>query len=418
MKNIILKPLKETQAVTVLVLVKVGSRYENDTNQGVAHFIEHLLFKGTKKRPNSLAITRQLDSIGAEYNAFTSKDRTGFYIKTAKENLELAVEILADMIFNSKFDIREINRERGVVIEEINMYLDNPLMFIDSFLEESVFKGYDLGRQIIGTKEVISKIKRSEIIKFYRRYYRPQNLVVGIAGNFIESQAQKLLQRYFSIQQFKQKNSFRKFNNRQSKARISLKEKNTDQINLSLGFSGLSYNDPDYYAGQLLAIILGGNMSSRLFIKIREKLGLCYYIRAHSEAYQDTGIFSIIAGLDSNKTMQALKEILKEINRIKTKSISVTELKRAQSYIRGHLTIKLEDSSNIIAWYVDQLVLRNKQLDLNTVLDNFNKVKTDDIFRVANKIFKNSKLNLAVIGPSLNRDKLENIISLSLNNNK
>ncbi len=319
------------------------------------------------------------------------------------------------MIFNSKFDTQEINRERGVIIEEINMYMDNPIMFIDSFLEEEVFKGHDLGRQIIGTKEVVKKISRAEIMKFYRKYYQSENMVIGVAGNFLEKKAQNLINKYFKIKNFNQQNDFSKFKIQQKKTRIILQKKDTDQVHLSLGFLGLSYKDQDYYAYQLLSVILGGTMSSRLFVRIREKLGLCYYIRAHSESFQDTGIFSITAGLDKNRIDDALKAIFIEIEKIKTKGVSVTELKRAKKYIQGRLTIRLEDSSNIIAWYVDQLVLKNRQLDLKEILERFNKVEINDIFRVVNKIFRKNRLNLAVIGPINDKKKLENIL-VSFNN--
>lgn len=411
MKNIIIKKLNETQAITVLVLVKTGSRYEDDNSRGVAHFIEHLLFKGTKKRPSSLHITKELDGIGAEYNAFTSKDRTGYYIKASKENLELILDILSDMIFNSKFEEKEINRERGVILEEFNMYYDNPIMFIDSLLEQSIFEGHNLGNLVLGEKKVIKNISRAKILSFYKKYYQANNMVIGVAGNVEGYDLEFLLKKYFKITEFKQENKFKVFKGQQNKVKFTSLKKATDQIHMSLGFEGISYFDKDFYASKLLSIILGGNMSSRLFLKIREKLGLCYYIRAHGHNYQDTGAFSVTAGLDKNKIESAIKNILNEISKLKNIKVSKQELKRAKSFIKGKLVLRMEDSENVIDWYVEQLLLQNKQIDLEEIIDSFNKVSASDILRVAKKIFKNKKLNLAIIGDLEQEDKILKIIN-------
>lgn len=405
MQNLILKPLKETQAITVLVLIKTGSRYETNKNQGTAHFIEHLLFKGTKKRPNSLAITKELDGVGAEYNAFTAKDRTGFYIKIAKEHLELALDILSDMLFNSKFDAKEIKKERGVILEEINMYFDNPLMFIDSLLESSVYQGHDLGRLVSGRKEVVRKISRTEILKFYKKYYIPKDLIIGLSGNFNKKSSVNLIKKYFKITNFDIKNNFRVFKSKQTKPRVVIYNKSTDQVQTAIGFKGVSYKDNDFYSLKLLSLILGGNMSSRLFLKIREQMGLCYYIRSNSESYQDTGILSITAGLDKLRIKYALKAIFLELDKLKSKKVTNIELKRAKEFIKGKLILKLEDSANVVDWYCEQLLLQNTKLNSEQILKRFNKVTINDIFKVANKILKKETVNLAIIGSFKNRDK-------------
>ncbi len=413
MQNIFLKKLKETQAITVLVLIKTGARYEDKSNLGVAHFIEHLLFKGTKKRPNSLAITKELDGIGAEFNAFTSKDKTGFYIKAPKNHLELALDILSDMIFNSTFNKKEIDRERGVIIEEFNMYYDNPVMFIDTLLECSVFKGHELGELILGDKNVIKNISRNKILDFYKKYYRPENMLIGISGNFEENKTKKLIKKYFKVTEFDKKDNFHKFKSNQKNREIIIRNRKTDQVHTAIGFTGVSYDDKDYYPLKLLSLIMGGNMSSRLFLRIREKLGLCYYIRVHCDNYEDTGMFSIISGLDKFRIESAIQNILLEIKDVKTKLVSKKELEMAKEFIAGKLILNLEDSAHVVDWYLGQLLFENKLETPEEVLKKIKKVNQNDIKRVANRILKQEKLNLAVIG-SFNKDwnkKIRKLIS-------
>lgn len=415
MQNIFSKKLKETKAITVLVLIKTGSRYESDINRGVAHFLEHLLFKGTKKRPNSLAITKELDSVGAEFNAFTSKDKTGFYIKVPKEHLEKALDILSDMIFNSKFDLREIEKERGVVLEEFNMYYDNPMMFIDSLLECGVFRGHNLGKLILGDQGVIKNIKRSQILKFYKKYYISDNLIIGVSGNFNEDTLFPLVKKYFKIKEYNIKNTFEEFVSDQKKEQVLIKNKATDQVHTAIGFLGTSMFDEDYYASKLLSIIIGGNMSSRLFLKIREKMGLCYYIKSYTDSYQDTGIFSIISGLDKSRIESAIETIIKELKSIKKNGVSEEELQRSKEFIDGKLILNLEDSANVVEWYSDQLLLQGDAITPEEFFKRINKITTRDIKRVANRIFVKEKLNLAVIGPFKNskdwETKFKNIIN-------
>ncbi|HNZ86495.1 MAG TPA: pitrilysin family protein [bacterium] len=411
MQNIFLKPLRETNAISVLVLVKTGSRYENEKNNGVAHFIEHLLFKGTKKRPNSLFISKELDGVGADYNAFTAKDKTGYYIKASKEYLELALDILSDMIFNSKFDNIEIERERGVIIEEINMYNDNPLINMDSLIEESVFFGHALGRQISGKVKNLQSISREDILKFYKKYYKRENMLIGISGNFDENIAKRLIDKYFKITNFDNAKNFDVFNLSQKSTRIKLIEKNTDQIHLAIGFPGLKYEDKYDKALELLSVILGGNMSSRLFLKIREKLGLCYYIRCENSNYEDTGIFSILTGLDKSRIEEAIKNIFKEINKFLEKGVTDSELKMAKEFLRGKLMLRMEDSMNVIAFYCKQLLLKSEYKNIEEIISEFDKVTKQDIITVGKKIFRKDKINFAVISPHKDKKYFEDLIN-------
>lgn len=411
MQNIFLKPLHETSAISVLVLVKTGSRNESLKINGIAHFIEHLLFKGTKKRPNSLLITKELDGIGAEYNAFTAKDKTGYYIKASKEHLELAIDVLSDMIYNSKFDEREIERERGVIIEEINMYNDNPVMQIDSLVENSVFENHSLGRLISGTHKTVRAITRNDILKFHKKYYVPENMIIGVSGNFEEKKAKILLKKYFKVKDFNNKNNLTIFQSQQKNSKVILDEKKTDQIHLSLAYPSVKYEHKYDKPLQLLSIILGGNMSSRLFIKIREKLGLCYYIRCESSHYEDTGIFSISSGLDKARIEQAIKYIFEELKKITNSGVTNKELKMAKEFLKGQFMLKIENSMNVIDFYLEQLLLKQKFKTPEQILKEFDKVKKEDILNSAKYIFKKEKINLALISPYNDKKYFLNLIN-------
>ncbi|MFW0862552.1 MAG: M16 family metallopeptidase [Candidatus Komeilibacteria bacterium] len=398
--KLILAPRKETDAVTLLVMFKVGSRFENRANNGVSHFIEHLYFKGTKKRPNTDAISQELDKVGAQFNAFTSKDYTGYYIKVAKQHIDLAFDILSDMLFNSKFEAKEINRERGVIIEEIRMYRDNPSMYIGDLLEQISFKGHELAREIAGPESVIKKISRKEILKYRDEYYRADNMIVGVGGNYSPAKLNKLIVKYFG-KRFgkKQDHIINPYKDKQKEARIKVQYQQTAQTQLAMGFAGLGREDKDYISQLLLSTILGGNMSSRLFINVRERYGLAYSIRAGIDEHVDTGLFYIQAGLKKDKVALAYKLIVKELNKLKKLPVLDEELNKAKEYVKGKMILGLEDSFSYVYWLSRQLVDFNKARTIEQIQKDIDKVTAKEIQELAKKIFTQDKLNLAVIGP-------------------
>lgn len=405
--KLIISPLHETNAVTVLVLVKVGSRYEAQKINGVSHFIEHMMFKGTKKRPNTLAISKELDAVGAEYNAFTAKDHTGYYIKTAGDHLELALDMLSDMLFNSKFEPAEMEREKKVIIEEINMYEDNPLMYIESLFEESMYWGNSLGWQISGTRESMTKMERGDFLNYQQEFYQPFNMLISIAGK-LSKDVSGLVEKYFSpFNKLRAGGKSKKAEMGQyqtsrigyNKPRVKLQFKETEQVQLALGFPAVGFLDPRKYAADLLAIILGGNMSSRLFISVREKRGLAYFIRASLNHYRDVGNLLIHAGLDKSRLPEALKVILLELNKVKKQGVTSVELKRAKEFIKGHLTLELEDSASLASWWAQQEVLIGKILTPEEKLKKIFSVTQADVKKAAFDIISESRLNMALIGP-------------------
>lgn len=408
--TLITSPLKETKAVTVLVLLPVGSRYETKNINGVSHFIEHLLFKGTKKRPTSLDISKELDSVGAEYNAFTAKDHTGYYVKLTASKIELAFDILSDMIFNSVFDSQEIKRERGVIIEEINMYEDNPLLFLGTLFEQTVYGDNSLGWMISGPKKVIRNITRQQILNYKEKFYSPSNIVLTVAGNFDKKKVKDLSQKYFGNNVSKKKKiSFKKIKINQTKQRVNLKFRKTEQVQVALGFPAISIKDQKLYSLYLLAVILGGNMSSRLFTEVREKRGLAYYIRTDISAYQDTGAFLVHAGLDKTRISQAISIILNELKKIREHGVTAKELKSAKEFLKGKIVLELEDSESVADWYSKQELLLDKILTPEQRMKKIFAVTQNQVKKIAQQIIDEKKLNLALIGPIKSKTELGNL---------
>jgi len=408
--RVVLVPNNNTQAVTVLVLVKVGSRQEPADLNGVAHFVEHMMFKGTKKRPRPVDIPRELEGVGAEYNAFTGKEYTGYYIKLASDKLELALDILSDMLLTSKFSASELKRERGVILEEINMYEDNPRATVDNLYEALVYQGHSLARPISGPKKVIRKITRTELVQYKQNFYYGANSVVVVAGNInLKLQKSKnhrnyntleLVGKYFTKYNSKKtEKSIINFQNKQASPRIKIKNKKTEQIHLAMGFPSFADEDLRSKAAKVLSVILGGGMSSRLFIEAREKRGLCYNILATATTYEDTGDFMIKAGLDSSRLEPAIKLILEQLKKIKKILVGQNELIKAKEYIKGASVLSLEDAEVQAGFYAREVIFGERILTPAAKLKQIEKITSQQVKAVANEIFQPSKLNLALIGP-------------------
>lgn len=394
-------PFAGTQTATVLVMCKVGSRYEAPALSGASHFLEHLVFKGTKRRPTTLDISRSLDAIGAECNAYTGKDMTGFYVKADSEHVPLAIDMLHDMLFHSKFDSREMNRERRVIMEEINMYHDNPMMYAEDLLEQAMFGGSPLGAEIAGTHETMRAMPRAKLLDFRRDYYVPSRLVVTVAGK-IEDDVLPLIERTFGkIPAAPEPMSFVPFGDltARSTPRLKRQQKKTKQIQVALGFPSCGMKDERDPAVRLLAIILGGTMSSRLFISVRERRGLAYFVRAFQSPYEDVGSFVVQAGLDLSRLDLAMKTIFNELRSVKRSGVSAKELKLAKNYLRGKMMITLEDSSDHAEFYAKQELFLDDVESPEAYLKKFERVTAAQIHAAARDVFDESRLCVAGIGP-------------------
>jgi predicted Zn-dependent peptidase len=409
---LLLVPKKETQAITFEVIYKVGSRQENLQNNGVSHFVEHLMFKGTQKRPNTIDISKELDGIGAEYNAFTSKEHTGYYITADASHLPLAMDMLSDMLYNSKFDAQEMDRERGVIVEEINMYEDNPSFYVEEIFEELLFQGSTLGKPIAGPREVIKNIGRQSLYQYYKKNYYNGNAVIGVAGNFSEAKMQTLLKKYFPVVKRQARNKIKKVSRFvQNQPRIKLINRNLEQVQLIVGFRTMPSTDKRFIALQILGNILGGTMSSRLFLQIREHMGLCYFIKAEVSGYEDASSFAVHSGLNKDKIYEALSAIKEELDRIKRDGVSQDELQKAKDNIRGRLILRLESPTSYLNFLAAQELLNKKIKDRQMTLDELEKITVSQINILAKEVIDWQKSNLAIIGPFESANKFLKILN-------
>jgi len=410
--RIITVPQKSTKAVTVLVLVATGSKYEKKEINGISHFLEHMFFKGTKRRPTPITIAEPLDRVGGIYNAFTGEEYTGYFAKVDAKHFDLALDIISDIYLNSKLDSKEIKKEKRVIIEEINMYYDHPSSYIQSLWNKVLYGDQPAGRDVAGTKESVSKISQKQLIDYMKTQYTASNTIVCIAGN-ISKNVEIKAKRYFS--KINIGNIIKKscVVEKQTQPESLVNFKNTDQTHFCLGVRAYNLFHPKKYALELLGLILGGMMSSRLFIKVREELGLAYYIKTGVSSDPDTGCLVTQAGVDNNRVEKAISAVLKEYKRISQNKISSEELKKAKDHFKGKMSLFFEASDARASFYALQELLENKTLTPEEIYAKINKVSVNDILKVSKDIFKPEKLNLALIGPFKDKTKFQKILKLN-----
>ncbi|MEZ4180145.1 MAG: pitrilysin family protein [Candidatus Doudnabacteria bacterium] len=345
-------PSNETQSVIVDIFVKTGSRSETAKENGISHFLEHFLFKGTKKYPSAMAITEIVDGFGGEMNANTGKEHTQYFIRGHHKKLKTIFEILTDMIQNPLLDKDEMEREKGVIVEEINMYKDMPMRDIGNILEQEMYKGDPLGRDIAGTPPVVKKFTQNMFVDYLTRHYQTKNMIIGVAGKYDAKLFKKLVNQHWANLPAKKFHQYPKLKDTQRTARFRVDYKETDQAHFNLGFKAYKYTDKKNIYADVLAAVLGGGMSSRLFSEIRERRGLAYYVRTYNSNYQDTGVFDVSSGVTVDKIEKALQVTLDQLSLIKEELVSEKELKKAKEYIKGRVTLALEDSQSKLDWYL------------------------------------------------------------------
>ena len=406
-------PESSAESMTLLVLVKVGSRYETKKINGASHFIEHLMFKGTKRRPTTEVLSRELDRFGAEFNAYTDKDMTGYYIKMDAAKTKLAIDMLHDMLFHSKYDPKEIDCERGVILEEINMYEDNARIHVEDMLEEILFPDSTLGWNIAGTRDIVRRITREELINYRDAYYIPERMTVVVSGKIIPGTLQTLEKTFGSVARPSRKDKvFTPFSPPICLTRrIAFKNKQTEQVQLTLAFHGLKQSDKKLPAATLLSVIMGANMSSRLFIQIRERRGLCYSIRAAHQAREDVGLFQVSAGLDKTKFGEAVEAIFRELKNVVKSGVTAEELQRAKDFIRGQTVLAFEDSSFQAGWYGKDWLFRKRLETPDERMKRFAKVTKAEIKATAELLFRPEHMATAVIGPFSSLKKVKKLIT-------
>lgn len=400
--QVVMVDTKTFPSLTTLLLVNAGSRYENKENNGVAHFFEHMAFKGSKKYPTALDISSLLDGLGSEHNAFTSKDHTGYWIKAPTKHFSTSVDILSEMILHPLLKQEEVEREKGVIIEEINMYEDQPQYKVWDLFESLLYQDNPLGYETTGTKTTVSKFLRQTFLDYMNNFYNPKNSILIIAGGLDNKENyQKIVEQKFGDWRGQEKNNFIKFIESQKKQETLIYHKKTEQAHLVLGFKGLNTNDPDRYTQAVLMAILGGGMSSRLFYELRERRGLCYYIQSGAETFDDTGYVFTRAGLniDVKKINEAIKVILAEHQKIVEAKFENKELNKAKEMIKGRLILSLEDSNDLASFIGRKLMFENELVTPEEVIAKIDQVTKNQVVNLAKKLFIKEKSNLAVIGP-------------------
>lgn len=407
------------ESATVMVMVGAGSRYETRLNNGISHFLEHMAFKGTKKRPHALDISTIIDGIGGEFNAFTGKETTGFYIKSAADKIEISMDVLSDMLMYSKFDVKEIEKEKGVILEEINLYEDTPSRKIWDVYEKLLYKNIPMGWSITGEKDIIRKIQREDFLTYMSHFYSAQNITVIVAGGISPAKTEELINEYFGEMKKFDVVRYKKVVEDQGKPALLIKQKKTEQVNVALGVRTVPLEHSDRYPLEILAGILGGGMSSRLFHEVREKRGLAYSVTSSSYHYGDCGSLVSTAGVDPKRVKEAIAVMVEEYQKISNLThsagsgqISNQELKKAKEYLKGHLVLELEDSRSVAGFYAQQEMLE-KQIDNPAeILQKIEKVSAEEVKIVARKYFVNKGFNLAIIGNFSSGQEFEKLLHL------
>lgn len=411
--RVVLIPDDKAVATLAQVLVETGSAYENKGNNGISHFLEHMVFKGTKRRPSTKIIAEEVDGVGGIINAFTGQEETGYWIKMPSDYSGLAVDLVADIYLNPLLEQKEINRERGVILQELAMYEDLPMRKVEEEFGELLYGDQPMGWKIIGTKENIESMKRRSMKEYMNQKYLSKSTVVTVVGNFEVKKIKQQIEELFGVKKNnKRKLPKRKTVEKQSLPQIKLVNKKTDQTHLVLGFRSVSMFNSKKYALSLLSTILGGGMSSRMFLNIREREGLTYYIHTSSELGRDVGVFVVQAGVAKENLEKAVKLILKEIKKIIDKKVSVKELKKAKERFKGNVKIGLETVQSKASFFGHQELFYGNVKSPKEILAEYEKITAEDIQEVARYVFKNSKLNLAVVGLHKDDSELKKILTV------
>lgn len=416
--RVITVPMPVIESATVLVMVGAGSRYETRETSGISHFLEHMAFKGTQKRPSALSISTLIDGIGGEFNAFTGKETTGYYVKSLAAHIDLCMDVLSDMLQRSLFDQNEIDKERGVILEELNLYEDTPVRKIGEVYERLLYGDTPMGWDIGGFKDVIKNIQREDFLSYLQRFYSSHNITLVVAGGIDGRQTFELSEKYFGKMSLFDIEKHCKVVEEQRKPELLIRHKKTEQVHLALGVRTVPVDHGHRYPLAVLSAILGGGMSSRLFHEVREKRGLAYYVRTSSDHYQDSGHLTTFSGVDPKRIEEAIQVILSEYDKIRNPirqladEIRNEELKKAKEFIKGHLVLELEDSRAVAGFFASQELLEKTIDKPEDILVKIDKVTREDIEEVAKTYFQNSRLNLAVIGNFEDGERWNKLLSL------
>jgi predicted Zn-dependent peptidase len=390
--------MPQVASVACFVMLAAGSRYETADSKGIAHFAEHMFFKGTERRPTARTISAEIDAIGGEFNAFTGKELTGYYVKCASETRDVALDVLVDMLLNSRFAPEEIDKEKGVILEEMNVYLDTPARYVGSVYDRLLFGDQPLGWDILGTKETIEATTRETFVSYLDAWYRPERIVVGVAGRIGEALHERLEELLGGVEP-RETGQAVPAEISSNGSPILLHSKQSEQAHLHLGVRGYELGHPDRYALQLLAVVLGGGMSSRLFTEVRERRGLAYYVHAGNGTFTDAGTLYTGAGVDVGRIDEAIATIVGELRKVATEPVPSEELEKARGYSKGRFVLRLESPQGLIQFGLRRELLEDRIEEPDEVLRHLDEVTAEDVQRVAKDLLEDTTLYLAVVGP-------------------
>ena len=402
--------MPQVGSVSCFVMLAAGSRYETPKSKGIAHFSEHMFFKGTERRPTARTIATEIDAIGGEFNAFTGKELTGYYVKCGAETHDIAFDVLGDMLLHSRFDPAEIEKEKGVILEEMNVYLDNPQRYIGSVYDRLLYDDQPLGWDILGTKETIEAATRETFTSYLDAWYQPERIVVGVGGRIGDGLMEHLEELFGGIGT-RETGAARAVELPPDRSPVLLHSKQSEQAHLILGVRGYPIGHPDRYALQLLTVVLGGGMSSRLFTEVREKRGLAYYVHAGSGAYTDTGTLYTGAGVDVERVDEAITTVLGELRGIAAEPVPTDELEKARGYSKGRFVLRLESPQGTIQYGLRREVLEGEIEEPEELLRQLDAVTAEDVQRVARDLLEDKRLYLAVVGPFDDPERFEKLIA-------
>lgn len=397
--RVITVPMKDNPTATVLVLVEAGSKYEEKRVNGISHFLEHMCFKGTTKRPKAIDISKELDTLGSQYNAFTAQEYTGYYAKSDAKHFKKIFDVVSDIYLNSTFPDTEMQKEKGVIIEEINMYEDLPNRHVQDLMMSLLYGDTPAGWNIAGEKKNILNMKRDDFVTYKKQHYLPEATVIVVAGKVTEKEVMSEVNKIFGKTEKGKKFGKIKVKEMQTKPQVLVSYKKTDQTHFVLGVRSYDLFSKKSAALTVLGSILGGGMSSRLFQKLREEMGVGYYVRAYNDAYTDHGFFQISAGVDNKRIEEVIKAVIEECNKLKNELLSAEELNKVKEYLIGNMKLSLESSDDIANFYGGQELLKREFHSAEEKAKEIRAVTVAQVKALANDIFKDDKLNLALIGP-------------------
>ncbi len=410
--RIITVPMKDTSTVTAYVLVDAGTKYETKEINGISHFLEHVCFKGTTKRPTSAHINNELDGMGAQSNAFTSHEFTGYYAKAQSKNLPQIIDILSDIYQNSTFPKDEVQKEKGVILEEINMYEDLPQRKAATLFSQLLYGDQPAGWTILGRKEVIEGIEPKDFENYRKKHYVASATMIVIAGKIDEKSAVNLVQKAFKDISASKKHPKKKVIEKQSAPALLINRKETDQSHIALGVRTFPVGDKRGPALALMNTILGEGMSSRLFQKLRDEMGICYYVHSGLDENTDHGSLVVTSGVDTKRPLDAIEAILSEFRKLRDTLVSPEELKKAKDYSVGTMYLGLETSDSLAGFYGIEEILRKKLESPLEIEKKIRAVTAKDIQKVAKDIFKNERLNLVMVGKAPEEKAVKNILRI------